>query len=143
MLRIRLSRTGKKRQASYRIVVAEKDAKRDGRIVERIGHYNPLDNKNPYSIQEDRALYWLKSGAQPSDAVRVLLNKQGTLARLERLHAGESLEALVAEYEGVTLPAAVPAAAAVAAAPAAETEVPLTAAVAEVITAIEEVEEEE
>lgn len=143
MLRIRLSRTGKKRQASYRIVVAEKDAKRDGRIVERIGHYNPLDNKNQYNIQEDRALYWLKSGAQPSDAVRVLLNKQGTLGRLERLHAGESLESLVAEYEGVTLPAAAPVAPVAAAPTSVAAAASVTAAVAEVITEIEEVEEEE
>jgi small subunit ribosomal protein S16 len=88
MLRIRLSRTGKKRQ-------------RDGCVVERIGHYNPLPNPAVYDIKEDRALYWLSVGAQPSDAVRVLLNKQGTLDRLARYHAGESLEALVAEYQGV------------------------------------------
>ena len=76
MLRIRLSRTGKKRQPSYRVVVAEKEAKRDGRVVERIGHYNPLTNPAEFKIDEDRALYWLSVGAQPSDAVRVLLNKQ-------------------------------------------------------------------
>ena len=106
MLRIRLSRTGKKRQPSYRVVVAEKEAKRDGRVVERIGHYNPLTNPAEYRIDEDRALYWLSVGAQPSDAVRVLLNKQGTLDRLARLHAGESLDALVAEYKGEDAPVA-------------------------------------
>ncbi len=107
MLRIRLSRTGKKRQPSYRVVVAEKEAKRDGRVVERIGHYNPLTNPAEFKIEEDRALYWLSVGAQPSDAVRVLLNKQGTFDRLARLHAGESLDALVAEYKGVEVPVAV------------------------------------
>ncbi len=106
MLRIRLSRTGKKRQPSYRVVVAEKEAKRDGRVVERIGHYNPLTNPAEFKIDEDRALYWLSVGAQPSDAVRVLLNKQGTFDRLTRLHAGESREALVAEYQGVEAPVA-------------------------------------
>jgi len=106
MLRIRLSRTGKKRQPSYRVVVAEKEAKRDGRVVERIGHYNPLTNPAEFKIDEDRALYWLSVGAQPSDAVRVLLNKQGTFDRLARLHAGESLDALVAEYKGVEAPVA-------------------------------------
>lgn len=100
MLRIRLSRTGKKRQPSYRVVVAEKEAKRDGRVVERIGHYNPLTHPAEFRIDEDRALYWLSVGAQPSDAVRVLLNKQGTFERLDRLNAGESLDALVAEYQG-------------------------------------------
>lgn len=107
MLRIRLSRTGKKRQPSYRVVVAEKEAKRDGRVVERIGHYNPLTNPAEFRIDEARALYWLSVGAQPSDAVRVLLNKQGTFDRLSRLHAGESLDALVAEYSGVEAPAPV------------------------------------
>lgn len=110
MLRIRLSRTGKKRQPSYRVVVAEKEAKRDGRVVERIGHYNPLTNPAEFTIAEDRALYWLSVGAQPSDAVRVLLNKQGTFDRLARLHAGESLDALVAEYKGVEAPIEAPAA---------------------------------
>lgn len=103
MLRIRLSRIGKKRQPYYRIVVADVEAKRDGRIVERIGHYNPLTNPPTYSIEEDRALYWLSVGAQPSDAVRRLLDKQGTSERLTRLNAGESMETLVAEFEGLTL----------------------------------------
>ena len=105
MLRIRLTRVGKKRQPSYRIVVTEITAKRDGRIVERIGHYNPLTDPSEFLIQEDRALYWLSVGAQPSDAVDRLLVKQGTRDRLKRLHAGESIEALVAEYEGVDLEA--------------------------------------
>lgn len=101
MLRIRLSRTGKKRQPSYRVVVAEKESKRDGRIVENIGHYNPLTNPPTFLIEEARALHWLSVGAQPSDAVRILLNKQGTFDRLARVHAGESIDALVSEYSGV------------------------------------------
>lgn len=105
MLRIRLTRTGKKGQPSYRIVVTEITAKRDGRIVERIGHYNPLADPAEYAIQEDRALYWLSVGAQPSDAVNRLLVKQGTVDRLARLRAGEAFESLIAEYEGVDLEA--------------------------------------
>ena len=101
MLRIRLSRTGKKRQPSYRVVVAEKEAKRDGRVVERIGYYNPLTNPADYKIDEARALHWLSVGAQPSDAVRILLDKQGTLGRLSRYHAGESMDLLVSEFTGV------------------------------------------
>ncbi|MCB8945072.1 MAG: 30S ribosomal protein S16 [Ardenticatenaceae bacterium] len=101
MLRIRLARTGKKRQPSYRVVVSDKRARRDGRIVERIGFYNPLPDPIEYRIQEERALHWLSVGAQPSDAVRRLLEKQGTLERLARVHAGESMAAVVAEYEGV------------------------------------------
>ena len=101
MLRIRLSRTGKKKQPSYRVVVANIEAKRDGRIVERLGYYNPLSEPIEYRIQEDRALYWLSVGAQPTDAVRRLLETQGTMDRLERLRQGESLDSLVAEYTGV------------------------------------------
>lgn len=100
MLRIRLSRTGAKKQPSYRIVVADVEAKRDGRIVERIGHYNPRVDPVEYRIDEDRALYWLSVGAQPSDPVRRLLTWQGTMDRLVRLRQGESKEALVAEFIG-------------------------------------------
>ena len=103
MLRIRLTRVGKKRQPYYRIVVTDVEAKRDGRIVERIGHYDPLTDPATFSIEEDRALYWLSVGAQPTDAVRRLLVKQGTIDRVARLHAGESFDSLVAEFEGVTL----------------------------------------
>jgi small subunit ribosomal protein S16 len=100
MLRIRLSRTGKKKQASYRVVVANIESKRDGRVVERIGHFNPRTEPLDFSIDEDRALYWLSVGAQPSDAVRRLLEKQGTIDRLARLRQGEEFETLVAEFEG-------------------------------------------
>ena len=101
MLRIRLARTGKKRQPSYRVVVSDKRSRRDGRVVERIGFYNPLPDPAEYRIEEARALHWLSVGAQPSDAVRRLLEKQGTLERLARVHAGEPMATLVAEYEGV------------------------------------------
>ena len=101
MLRIRLTRTGKKKQASYRVVVTDINAKRDGRIVERIGHFNPRTEPEQYVIQEDRALHWLSVGAQPTDAVKRLLESQGTYDRLARMRKGETLEALVAEYSGV------------------------------------------
>jgi len=101
MLRIRLSRTGKKKQPSYRVVVANIESKRDGRIVERLGHYNPLSEPIEFRIEEDRALYWLSVGAQPTDAVRRLLEVQGTMDRLNRLRQGETMDSLVAEYTGV------------------------------------------
>jgi small subunit ribosomal protein S16 len=106
MLRIRLSRTGKKKQASYRVVVTNIEAKRDGRIVERLGYYNPLSDPSEYRIQEDRALYWLSVGAQPTDAVRRLLEKQGTMDRLTRLRQGEPMDSLIAEYTGVPVESA-------------------------------------
>lgn len=101
MVRIRLSRTGSKKQPSYRVVVSDADFKRDGRVVERIGHYNPRRDPIEYRIDEDRALYWLSVGAQPSDAVRRLLVKQGTLDRLTRLRTGEKRDNLVAEFLGL------------------------------------------
>jgi small subunit ribosomal protein S16 len=107
MLRIRLARVGAKRQPSYRIVVANVESKRDGRIVERIGFYNPRTDPITYNIDEGRALHWLSVGALPSDAVERLLTKQGTIDRLGRLHKGEKLDALVAEFEGKPAPAPV------------------------------------
>lgn len=98
MVRIRLRRVGAKKQPHYRVVVADQRSPRDGRHIETIGHYNPRTEPETISIQEDRALYWLSQGAQPSDVVLHMLEKQGTLDRLARFKAGEPLEALVAEY---------------------------------------------
>ena len=97
MVRIRLRRVGRKKQPSYRIVVADSRSPRDGRYIEVIGFYNPRTQPATMTLKEDRALYWLQMGAQPSDPVRRLLDKLGTLARLERLHQGEVMEVLVAE----------------------------------------------
>ena len=99
MVKIRLRRVGAKKQPSYRVVVADSRAPRDGRFIEVVGFYNPRTEPETVTITEDRALYWLSVGAQPTEAVARLLEKQGTLARFERLKQGESLEALVAEAE--------------------------------------------
>ncbi len=99
MVRIRLRRVGRKKQPSYRIVVADSRSPRDGRYIEVIGFYNPRTEPATMTLKEERALHWLSVGAQPSDPVRRILDKLGTLARYERLRQGESLEALVAEAE--------------------------------------------
>jgi small subunit ribosomal protein S16 len=99
MVKIRLRRVGAKKQASYRVVVADSRSPRDGRFIERIGIYNPRTDPETVRIKEDRALHWLSVGAQPTDAVARLLKNQGTLARFERLKQGEPLETLVAEAE--------------------------------------------
>lgn len=99
MVKIRLRRVGKKKQPSYRITVADSRSPRDGRFIEVIGFYNPRTEPETVRLQEDRALHWLSVGAQPSDPVARLLEKMGTLARFERLKAGESLETLLAEAE--------------------------------------------
>ena len=99
MVRIRLRRVGAKGQPSYRIVVADSRSPRDGRYVEVIGFYNPLTDPPTMHVQEDRALYWLGVGAQPSESVKRILDKLGTAARYERLRQGELMEVLVAEAE--------------------------------------------
>lgn len=99
MVKIRLRRVGKKKQPSYRITVADSRAPRDGRFIEVIGFYNPRTEPETVQIKEERALHWLNVGAQPTQAVARLLEKQGTTARLARLRGGEPLETLVAEAE--------------------------------------------
>jgi small subunit ribosomal protein S16 len=99
MVKIRLRRIGAKKQPSYRVVVADARAPRDGRFVETIGFYNPRTEPETVKIKEDRALHWLSVGAQPTEPVKRLLKKQGTLARFERLKQGEPLEMLIAEAE--------------------------------------------
>lgn len=101
MVRIRLRRVGSRNQASYRIVVADKESPRDGRYVEVIGHYNPRTEPSTIVVKEDRAYYWLGVGAQPTEAVDRLFNQTELWARYERFKAGEDLEALVAEADEV------------------------------------------
>ncbi len=97
MVKIRLRRVGAKKQPSYRVVVADSRSPRDGRFIETIGFYNPRTEPQTVEIKEDRALYWLSQGAQPTDAVAGLLTRQGTMDRLARYKSGESLDVLLAE----------------------------------------------
>jgi small subunit ribosomal protein S16 len=94
MVRIRLRRTGKKKQASYRVVVADSEAPRDGRFIENIGYYNPRTEPPTIEIKADRARYWLSQGAQPSDPVARLLRKAGILPEID-YETGEEIESLV------------------------------------------------
>jgi small subunit ribosomal protein S16 len=77
MVKIRLMRVGKRKQPSYRVVVADSRSPRDGRIIEAIGHYHPRQEPSLVEIDNERALYWLKNGAQASDSVRQLLRITG------------------------------------------------------------------
>ena len=82
MLKIRLRRTGARHQPSYRIVVADVRSARDGAFVDYLGHYNPRTDPPTVVIDEEKALKWLRQGAQPTDAVRQMLNRLGTLERI-------------------------------------------------------------
>jgi small subunit ribosomal protein S16 len=75
--RIRLQRHGKKNQPFYHIVIADGRAPRDGRFIEKIGAYNPLTHPATININFDRALYWVETGASPSDTVRSILKHEG------------------------------------------------------------------
>ena len=99
MVKIRLRRAGAKKKPSYRVVVADSHAPRDGRFIEIIGHYNPRTDPVTVNIHEDRVLHWLSEGAQPTDTVRRLLENRGTLDRFARLKAGEDLEKLLVEAQ--------------------------------------------
>ena len=79
MVRIRLRRTGKTKQPSYRIVIADQRSPRDGKFIEIIGHYNPIQQPKVLVVKGDRARYWLSVGAQPSDTVVRLLKLKGVL----------------------------------------------------------------
>jgi small subunit ribosomal protein S16 len=97
MVRIRLRRIGSKKQPSYRIVVADSEAPRNGRYIEIVGFYNPRTEPATIELDEGRTLYWLSVGAQPSEPVARMLKSFGTLERLARLRKGEPLEKLVEE----------------------------------------------
>ncbi len=76
-VKIRLLRVGKTKQPSYRVVVADARSPRDGRIIETIGHYGPRAEPSRVDINADRALAWLRQGAQPTEQVQKLLTVTG------------------------------------------------------------------
>jgi small subunit ribosomal protein S16 len=92
LVKIRLRRTGAKKSPSYRLVVADSRAPRDGAFIAIIGHYNPLTEPETIVIDEEKALGWLKQGAQPTDTAARLLAKAGIIeepeARKEKIKAG-------------------------------------------------------
>ena len=79
-VRIRLRRTGSKKNPTWRIVVADQRAPRDGRTIETIGHYNPQTDPSVIVVDPDRARHWLEHGARPSKTVAKLLRTQGISA---------------------------------------------------------------
>ena len=82
--KIRLQRHGRKGYAYYQIVIADSRAPRDGRFIEKVGTYNPNTNPATVDIKFDRALYWVQTGAQPTDTVRNLLSEIGRASCRER-----------------------------------------------------------
>ena len=76
-VRLRLTRVGARKDPVWRVVVADQRSKRDGRVIETIGHYNPQTNPSTIKVDEERARLWLARGATPTDTVRKILRTQG------------------------------------------------------------------
>ena|SRR5579885_1511541 len=78
-VKLRLRRTGRKKQPTFRIVVADSRSPRDGKFIEVVGQYMPRQGEQALNLKSDRVNYWLDSGAQPTDTVRSLLRRAGIL----------------------------------------------------------------
>jgi small subunit ribosomal protein S16 len=81
MVKIRFQRQGRKKHPIYRLVATDSRNRRDGRFIENLGQYRPMDETDKATFKEDRVLYWLRTGAQPSTTVRSILSKEGTLLK--------------------------------------------------------------
>ena len=144
MNRIRLARVGKKGRPSYRIVVADVTAPRDGAYLEWIGNYDPMADPPKVTLKTDRAAHWLSMGAIPSDAVARIMAQNGLMERTLNHSTGTKKNG---EEErspaAVAAPAAAPAAAAPAAAAPAEEAAPVDEAPAEESAPVDEAPAEE
>lgn len=99
MVRIRLRRVGGKKQASFRVVAADKESPRNGRFIEILGFYNPRTEPATINLKEDRIYHWISNGAQPSDSAMQVFKVAGLLDRFERFKSGEKVETLLGEAE--------------------------------------------
>ncbi|KRF31965.1 MULTISPECIES: 30S ribosomal protein S16 [unclassified Paenibacillus] len=84
-VRIRLKRVGAHKAPFYRVVVSDSRSPRDGRFIEEIGTYNPIVEPAAVTLDEEKALKWLQTGAQPSDTVRSLFSKAGLMTKFHEL----------------------------------------------------------
>jgi len=101
MVRIRLRRVGLRGQPSYRVIVADKEAQRDGAFLEIVGHYNPRTSPGTVEVKEDRVFDWLSKGAQPSESVVKIFKTINLMDRYARFKAGEPIETLLAEAKAL------------------------------------------
>jgi small subunit ribosomal protein S16 len=82
-VKIKLARIGAKGQPSYRVVIADERSATSGRVIEVIGHYNPLTEPSSFSVDKEKTLEWIKKGAIPTDTVRKMLGKIGVLKAID------------------------------------------------------------
>jgi small subunit ribosomal protein S16 len=92
-VKLRLRRVGATKRPSYRVVVADSRAPRNGRFVETLGHYNPLTSPATIKMDAERVNHWLTRGAQPSDAVARLLRKSGLIPAVPTVEAARGEDA--------------------------------------------------
>lgn len=93
-VKLRLMRMGKKKQPTYRIVAADSRAPRDGRFIEILGHYDARQEPSLIKVDVDRAVHWLRNGAQPTETVNKLLTLAGAIAAYKGEPAPEGAELL-------------------------------------------------
>ena len=98
-VKLRLRRMGKKKQPIYKIVAADSRSPRDGRFLEAVGFYNPLTDPHTLDLKEDRILYWLNVGAQPTSTVKSLLRQKGITFKKELMSKGLDEEKVKSELE--------------------------------------------
>lgn len=84
-VKIRLKRMGAKKRPFYRLVVADSRAARDGRFIDTLGYYDPLEEPAKIVVDEEKAIDWLQKGAQPSDTAKYLLTKVGVMDKFTAL----------------------------------------------------------
>ena len=88
-VKLRLTRMGAKKRPTYRIVATDSRRPRNGQYLELVGTYSPIDSENQVKINEEVALKWLNTGAQPSDTVRNLLSKAGIMKKFADKKSGK------------------------------------------------------
>lgn len=98
-VKLRLRRMGKKKQPVYKLVAADSRSPRDGKFLEAVGFYNPLTKPHTLELKEDRILYWLNVGAQPTDTVKSLLRQKGITLKRELATKGLDEEKIKSELE--------------------------------------------
>ena len=103
--RIRLRRTGRRHQPTYRIVVTDKEAPRDGRFIETLGHYNPRSEPVTIEVDAEKARDWLSRGATPSETVRSLFKKAGVFSAAALAQVAEPVAAAPAAEPAEPSPA--------------------------------------
>ena len=98
-VKLRLRRMGKKNQPIYKMVATDSRSPRDGKFLEAVGFYNPLTKPHTLDLKEDRIMYWLNVGAQPSHTVKSLLRQKGITLKKELLSKGLDEEKVKSELE--------------------------------------------